>query len=51
MYDNQLALEAALMEFTLWVSSADQQKSGRPFAGHCMPLARMPGISSRGWPD
>lgn len=42
LYENQLALEAAIMELSLWTAN-----HGAPWK----PSARMPGTSNRPWPS
>lgn len=51
LYNNQLALEAAIMELTCWSSSKAIPKLVRTSVVLSMPLARTRGTSGKGWPS
>ncbi len=51
IYENQLALEAAMMELTLLVESLGHDVAGDNVRGALTPLERTLGISSREWLD
>lgn len=51
MYENQLGLEAALMELVLLVEQQGYEAVGRMPAWHLSELARMPDSSIRAWRD
>lgn len=51
IYDNQLALEAAVMELTLWVEQRASQRSAIISVEHWKLLERTLATSNRAWPN
>lgn len=51
LYQNQLALEAAVMELTLWAEQQNALEVGENVRGHFIRLVKTRAISNKAWLD